>query len=191
MIHNEDTEPEPQLRLPLKPEGWSADDVFALPDGQLSTHGIELVDGALFLSAWPPLEHQRWVGRLFGQLSAAVGAGFEVFPGANVVLGNRGDRLVIPDLVVTDEPGLKGVSLTEKQVVLVVEIVSPSSRVQDRILKRAVYAESLIPFYLLVEPGEQDTATLFELQSGEYELLAKSDNGELHLTRPFEATLNL
>ncbi|WP_245805237.1 hypothetical protein [Amycolatopsis australiensis] len=35
----------------------------------------------------------------------------------------------MPDLLVTDEPGLKGVSLTEKQVVLVAEIVSPSTMV--------------------------------------------------------------
>ncbi|MFG1647248.1 hypothetical protein ACGFMK_43800 [Amycolatopsis sp. NPDC049252] len=40
------------------------------------------------------------------------------------------------------------------------EIVSPLTEARDRILKRALYAEALIPFYLLVEPGEPDTATL-------------------------------
>ncbi|WP_284741025.1 Uma2 family endonuclease [Amycolatopsis sp. RTGN1] len=95
---------------------------------------------------------------------------------------------MIPDLVVTDEPGLKGVSLSEKQVVLVVEIVSPSTKVKDRILKRAIYTEALIPFYLLVEPA---VATLFALEGGEYEPIAKSENGQLRLTRPFEATLRL
>ena len=57
MIHNEGTEPEPQLRLPLKPQDWTVDDVFALPEGQMSRHWIELVDGTVLVNAWPPLEH--------------------------------------------------------------------------------------------------------------------------------------
>src|SRR6185369_14189119 len=130
------TEPGAEFSIPVRPEGWTVDEVLALPEEYSSTQRIELVDGALVVSPWPRLEHQRLVGVLLGQLVAAAGPGYEVFPGANLVLGNRGDRLVIPDLVVTDEPGLRGVSLTEKQVVLVAEIVSPSTKVQDRILKR-------------------------------------------------------
>jgi Uma2 family endonuclease len=177
--------------MPLRPDGWTVDDVLALPEEQTSLQRIELLDGALLVSPWPRLEHQRLVGRLLGQLAAGAGKQFEAFPGANLVLGNRGNRLLIPDLVVTDEPGLTGVSLTEKQVALVVEIVSPSTKVQDRILTRVIYAEALIPFYLLVEPGEPDTATLFELRSDAYEPIAKSENGELHFTRPFEAEITL
>ncbi len=177
-----------EFRIILRPEGWTADDVLALSEEQTSRQRIEVVDGVLLIGPCPRLEHQRLVGLLAGRLAAGAGKRFEVFPGANLVLGSRGDRLLIPDLVVTDEPGLTGVSLTEKQVVLVVEIVSPSSRVQDRILKRALYAEALIPFYLLVEP---DTATLFELHRGEYEPIAKSEAGQLHLTRPFEAGITL
>ncbi|MFJ1764013.1 Uma2 family endonuclease [Amycolatopsis sp. NPDC088138] len=159
-----------------------------LPEEQSSSCRIELVDGTLLVRALDGLEHQRLVGSLAGQLAAGAGDRFEAFPGANLVLGNRGNRLLIPDLVVADERGLTGVSLTEKQVVLVVEIVSPSSRVQDRILKRAIYAEALIPFYLLVEP---DTATLFELQGEDYEPVAKSEAGKLSFTRPFAAEITL
>jgi Uma2 family endonuclease len=185
------TEPESELSIPPRPEGWTVDEVLALPEDQTSLQRIELVDGVLLVSPWPRLEHQRLVRVLTGQLSVGAGPAFEVFPGANLVLGNRGNRLLIPDLVVTDEPGLKGVSLTEKQVVLVAEIVSPSTKVQDRILKRAIYAEALIPFYLPVEPGEPDTATLFELQREAYEPVAKSEAGKLHLARPFEAEIAL
>jgi len=184
-------EPGAEFHIPPRPDGWTVDEILALPEAQTSLQRIELVDGALLVSPWPRLEHQRLVRVLTGQLSEGAKPAFEVFPGANLVLGNHGDRLVIPDLVVTDEPGLEGVSLTEKQVVLLAEIVSPSTKAQDRILKRAIYAEALIPFYLLVEPGEQNTASLFELQGGEYEPIAKSNNGLLHLTRPFEATLRL
>jgi hypothetical protein len=101
-----------------------------------------------------------------------------------VVLGHRGNRLLVPDLVVTDEPGLNGVSLSEKQVVLVSEIVSPSTKVQDRIPQRAIHAEALLSYYLLVEPQEPVSATPFALESGEYQPIAKSENGELRFTRP-------
>lgn len=185
------TEPEAGASIPLRPEGWTVEQLLALPEDQTSLQRIELVDGTLLVSPWPRLEHQRLVRVLTGQLGAGAEPAFEVFPGANLVLGNRGDRLLIPDLVVTDEPGLIGLSLTEQQVVLVVEIVSPSSRLQDRIFKRALYAEALIPYYLLVESQEPVGGTLFELQGGEYVPIAKSENGELHLTRPFEATLRL
>ena len=187
------TEPEAEteFHIPLRPDGWTVDEVLALPEDQTSLQRIELVDGTLLVSPWPRLEHQRLVGMLCGQLGAGAGPGFEVFPGANLVMGNRGNRLVIPDVVVTDEPGLKGVSLTEKQVVLVAEIVSPSTKVQDRILKRALYAEALIPYYLLIEPLEPAVATLFALEGEEYVPISKGENGELRLTKPFEAILRL
>jgi Uma2 family endonuclease len=185
------TEPGTEFSIPLRPEGWTVDEVLALPEAQTSLQRIELVDGALLVSPWPRLEHQRLVRVLTVQLSTGAEPDFEVFPGANLVLGNRGDRLVIPDLVVTDEPGLNGVSVTERQVVLVAEIVSPSSKVQDRVLKRALYAEALIPYYLLVESVEPVAVTLFALEGEDYVPIVKSDNGELRLTRPFEATLRL
>ncbi|WP_410643021.1 Uma2 family endonuclease [Amycolatopsis sp. lyj-346] len=185
------TESRAEFSIPPRPDGWTVDEVLALPEDQTSLQRIELVDGALLVSPWPRLEHQRLVRVLTVQLDTGAEPRFEVFPGANLVLGNRGNRLVIPDLVITDEPGLQGVSLTEKQVVLVAEIVSPSTKIQDRILKRAIYAEALIPYYLLVEPGEPIAATLFELQGDDYQPIAKSDKAEIELTRPINATIRL
>ncbi|MEV7094668.1 Uma2 family endonuclease [Amycolatopsis sp. NPDC051045] len=74
---------------------------------------------------------------------------------------------------------------------LAAEIVSPSTKIQDRILKRALYAEALIPYYLLVEPGEPIAATLFELQGDEYAAIAQSDEADIELIRPFNATIRL
>src|SRR3954469_910448 len=97
------TEPgtDSEFHIPPRPDGWTVDEVLALPEEQTSLQRIELVDGALLVSPWPRLEHQRLVGVLWGELTAGAKPRFEVFPGANLVLGNRGDRLVIPDLVVT------------------------------------------------------------------------------------------
>ncbi|NBH10198.1 Uma2 family endonuclease [Amycolatopsis sp. SID8362] len=179
MIHN-------AFLRPPRPDGWTVDDVLALPEEQTLLQRTELVDGVLLVSPWPGLEHQRLLGKLQRALMPALPDGTELLPGVNVRL--EGQRLVVPDLVILNRPGADTLAFAASDVLLAAEIVSPSTKVQDRILKRAVYAEALIPFYLLVEP---DSATLFELHSGDYEPIAKSDNGELHLTRPFEATLRL
>ncbi|MBB4685089.1 Uma2 family endonuclease [Amycolatopsis jiangsuensis] len=161
-----------------------------MPAEQLARGTVELVDGVIIVSPLARLEHQRLVGRLWGQLSSGASPRWEVLPGANLVLGNRNNRLLIPDLVVSNAPGLEGVSLTEKEAVLVAEIESPSTRLQDRIFKKALYAEAFIPYYLLVDP-EQQSATVFRLVGGEYAPHAKSAAGVLTLVEPFEAEVDL
>ncbi|MFJ7217188.1 Uma2 family endonuclease [Amycolatopsis sp. NPDC098790] len=172
-----------------RPDGWTVDDLLALPEEQTLLQRTELVDGALLVSPWPGLEHQRLLGKLQSAFAAAMPAGTELLPGVNVRLGAQ--RLLTPDLVIVNCPGSDTVAYAASDVLLAAEIVSPSTKMQDRILKRALYAEALIPFYLLVEPREPVSATLFALEGEDYEPIAKSDNGELHLTRPFEATLRL
>ncbi|RJQ88155.1 Uma2 family endonuclease [Amycolatopsis panacis] len=179
-----------ELRVETPPGGWTVDALLALPPGRLAGGVVELVDGLVLVSPLARLEHQRLVGRLWGRLTSGAGAGLEVLPGVNLVLGNRNNRLLIPDLVVSSAPGLEGVSLTEKEVVLVVEIESPSTRVHDRILKKALYAEALISYYLLIDP-EQESATLFALADGEYAPHTKSEGGVLSLTEPFTAEVDL
>ncbi|MGW5719057.1 Uma2 family endonuclease [Amycolatopsis sp. NPDC003865] len=182
MIHN-------AFLLPPGPDGWTADEVLALPEEQTMLQRIELVDGMLLVSPWPGLAHQRLLGKLQTACAPALPDGTELLPGVNVRLAAR--RLLTPDLVIVNCPGADTVAYQASEVLLAAEIVSPSTKTQDRILKRAVYAEALIPFYLLVEPLEPTVATLFELQGDDYEPIAKSDNGELHLTRPFAVTLRL
>jgi Uma2 family endonuclease len=59
----------------------------------------------------------------------------------------------------------------------------------DRVLKRQLYAEAGVPFYLVVDPVGQ--AVLFELAGGEYRESARGVDGRLGFTEPFEATLDL
>lgn len=183
---------EPDFRVASRPDGWTVDQVLALPEEHTSGNRVELVDGVLLVSPLARLEHQRLVGRLWGQLSPSAAPDLEVLPGANLVLGNRNNRLLIPDLVVSTAPGLEGVSLTELRVAMVVEIESPSTRVQDRILKKALYAEALIPYYLLVDPAQEPVAaTVFGLDGGEYVPVGKSEGGVLELVEPFAARVDL
>ncbi len=141
------------------------------------------------MSPWPELEHQRLLGKVQAALVPVLPDGTELLPGVNLRLGTR--RLLLPDLVILNCPGIDTAAYAASDVLLAAEIVSPSTKIQDRVLKRAVYAEALIPYYLLVESGEPPTATVFELQGEDYHPIAKSDKAEIELTRPFAATIRL
>ncbi|MGW5746923.1 Uma2 family endonuclease [Amycolatopsis sp. NPDC003861] len=183
------TEPGAEFHIPPRPEGWTVDEVLALPEDQVSRQRIEVVDGALFVSPAPTSRHQRLLQKLQLALAPALPDDTELLPGVNVRIGSQ--RLLIPDLVILNCPGVDTVAYAASDVLLAAEIVSPSTKIQDRVLKRAIYAEALIPYYLLVEPGDPIAATLFELHAGEYEPIAKSDKTDLALTRPFTATIRL
>jgi Uma2 family endonuclease len=178
-----------EFHIPPRPDGWTVDEVLALSEDQASRQRIELVDGALFVSPAPTSVHQRLLQRLQLALVPALPDGTELLPGVNVRFGTQ--RLLVPDLVILNCPGVDTVAYLASDVLLAAEIVSPSTKVQDRMLKRAIYAEALIPYYLLVEPIEPAAATLFALERDQYEPIAKSEEGELRLTSPFEATLRL
>ncbi|MDQ7802428.1 Uma2 family endonuclease [Amycolatopsis sp. A133] len=182
MIHNAFFKPPP-------PDGWTVEDVRALPEEQTLMQRIELVDGVLLVSPWPGLEHQRLLGKLQCAFVPALPDGTELLPGVNVRLGTK--RLLTPDLVILNCPGGDTIAYSASDVLLVAEITSPSTKVQDRVLKRALYAEALIPYYLQVEPLEPAVATLFELQGDEYEPIAKSGETDIELTRPFNVTIRL
>lgn len=166
---------------------WTLDEWLALPQGPPYT---ELVDGLLVMSPVSAYRHQRLMMRLWQQLDAAAPAEYEVMPDSNVALGE--DRALIPDFCVIDRPGFDGVILSARHVVLVGEIASPSTRVYDRTTKRALYAESGIPYLLMVDPSCQpSSAVCYELLDGDYVECARSEGGLLKLDRPFSVRLDL
>jgi Uma2 family endonuclease len=64
-------------------------------------------------------------------------------------------------------------------VLLVVDLVSPSTVVWDTVAKRAAYAEAGIEHYWLVDTGKgQERFTALSLPSGalEYQIVAESDD---------------
>ncbi|MFJ4675191.1 Uma2 family endonuclease [Kitasatospora sp. NPDC088783] len=129
------------------PGPWTVEDVLALPED--TRHRIELVGGALLTSPNPGVPHQRISSRLWALLDAAIhtsGAPFEVLEAVNVLVP---DGLLIPDLVIADASAAAGAGATlhADDVVVVVEIASPSTRVIDRRTKPGLYAAAGIPHY--------------------------------------------
>lgn len=167
---------------------WTIEDLLALPEDRTQRH--ELVDGLLVVSPNGTRRHQRLLGRACRALEKAIPDGLEATLDINVELSS--DRLLIPDFTVARDPDSDALVTPADQVLLVGEVVSPSSRNYDRIAKRRMYAEAGIPYYLLVE-GQRETVEIiaYELVHGRYREYARSEGGRLSLTLPFPIELDL
>lgn len=165
---------------------WTVDDLAALPDDGLR---YELVDGTLLVSPAPSKPHQRCVGRLYLLLVAACPPELEVFLAPTDYQPTR-RRSFQPDLLVArrDDPGDAAVTTP---LALAVEVLSPSSRSVDRVLKREVYEQSGVQAYWVVDPVE-GSALLWTREpsgSGYGPALLVARGERLDVLEPFPVTL--
>jgi Uma2 family endonuclease len=179
---------EPHAAFPYHPESWTLEEFLTLPEDQ--GQRLELIDGSVVVSPAPTFGHQRLLQRIQIALNAVVPQGCELLPGINVVL--NGERLLIPDLAVITTPGVEAVYSRADEVLLAVEIHSPSTRAYDRAFKRQLYQEAGIPFLLFVEPSAKPvSAVLYQLDPDGYRPIANSDAGRLITQAPFAFVLDL
>jgi Uma2 family endonuclease len=133
--------------LPFRLDGWTVDDLGDLPD---DGRRYELVDGALLMTPPPGLPHDEATAALHLLLGAGLPSGLR----AAVVPGMYFDRRNYrqPDLVVYRREDARSRGRIEaKDVVLAVEVMSPSSVSTDRVSKPAQYAGAGIPHYWRLE----------------------------------------
>lgn len=116
--------------------GWTVDDLDALPDDGLRR---ELVDGVLLVSPAPRVPHRAVVMALYDVLRPVCPPELTVIAGP-IGVRQGTTRELQPDLVVIETARLREDILSVPPH-LVVEVASRSSRLVDRTLKRAVYAE--------------------------------------------------
>jgi len=148
------------------------DDFWSLPD---DGNRYEIIDGKLYVTPAPAMRHQIVSARLMDLLyrhvsSARIGHVFHA-PTA-VILGPH--RQVQPDLLFLSREKIP--LITSKEVAgapdLAVEIVSPSSKMADRVVKSAAYADSGVSWYWIVDPDER-AVDEYRLETGQYRLLRK------------------
>jgi Uma2 family endonuclease len=140
----------------------------------------ELIEGQLFVSAAPGTEHQRKLGGLARKLAD------------HVEQQGLGEVLIGPCDVVLDastvlEPDILFVSKARQSIIkpgciegapdLVVEVISDSSRLMDRFVKRDRYAQFGVPEYWLLDPFEPRIEVL-RLEAGKYRVVGSFGPGD-------------
>lgn len=142
---------------------WTVDDLAQLPDDGLRH---ELIDGLHIVSPSPVTMHQRIIGNLYLVLRAGCPDDLEVFLSPfDVVLAR--DTVLEPDLLVARRSDLTAANLPATPV-LAVEVLSPSTRRYDRLLKRDRLEAAGCPSYWLVDPDEV-SITALDLLDGRFQ----------------------
>ncbi len=139
------------------------EDLEALPD---DGRRYELIGGAIVMTPAPEPVHQRVSGNLEQLLRAALPDGYEMLH-APIDYDLPGEQRVEPDIIVVPHASV-GPKRLAGLALLVVEIVSPGSRINDRVTKRAAYAEADVPAYWIVDPGNGQVLAL-RLVDGAYQ----------------------
>jgi Uma2 family endonuclease len=153
--------------MPVMPHSgeWTLEDLDAAPEHEGQQY--ELVDGVLLVTPSPVWVHQRALGRLFTVLAGACPLELEVLSAPFDFRPTR-KRSLQPDLLVVQRADF---SPTKENITappeLVVEVLSPSTRAKDLVLKRALYAESAVPSYWIIDP-DQPSIVVLELEGSEY-----------------------
>ena len=143
-------------RYPGAPEdprqgSYTLDDYYALPDDRR----VELIDGVIYDMACPLRVHQAVLGQLFLQLASCVEdhPECELFLAPSDVRLDNDDRTMVqPDLYIvcnsseTDRRRLNGAPE------FVIEILSPSNRKHDMVLKYGKYQNAGVKEYWIVDP---------------------------------------
>ena len=136
------------------PTYYTADMVRAMPD---DGNRYETVHGELLVTPAPRLWHQAIVTRLTVVLYRYLEAqpvGIALHSPADISWSE--DTLVQPDVFVADLDQARTLDWREvKTLLLVIEVLSPSTARYDRFAKRRLYQEVEIPAYWIVDPDRR------------------------------------
>lgn len=141
---------------------WTVDDLARLPE---HWRRYEIVDGQLMMVPSPSVGHQMVAERLKRVIAVAFGDSYIVLEGVALDLE---PTFRIPDIMVFSAAAYsaKALKVSPEDVALVVEVVSPGSRTNDRITKPAEYAAAGIGAYWRVELDPTISLTAYALRTG-------------------------
>lgn len=149
---------------------------------------VELVDGCLVVSPSAGRAHNDVVMHLFRLLDRACPDGVTIY---NVPYDYRlpDDSELVPDITVARTADLGPNRITVPPL-LVVEVLSPSSRWMDPVVKRAKYEQAGVPAHWIADPVA-GRMTVLELESGGYVERAVVEAADVALARPFPVVVHL
>ncbi|GAA1005629.1 Uma2 family endonuclease [Acrocarpospora pleiomorpha] len=168
--------------IPGKPP-FTVDDMLKFPE---DGNRYELLNGSLLVSPAPTPLHQDALLELATILRVASPPELKPMLEVNLRLGPQ--DYYIPDLVVVSKAAMRSTELMfeAKDILLAVEIVSPSTQMRDRQIKKAVYAAAGIPLYWRIELLESPSLFIYQLGDEEYDLAEEVKAGDTaRLSVPF------
>lgn len=161
----------------------------ALPE---TNRKVEVVDGVIRVSPDPTVAHQIVMARLWAALDRSCPSELLAVPGTDVKLTKTAPLNVrSPDVLVIRKGAER--MMPPSDVILAVEVISPSTRTQDRVHKANEYALAGIPNYWILDlEGRRITLAAGRLdeEAHQYQFGAVL-TGEVHLTAPFPVDLDL
>ncbi len=138
----------------LTPVYWTADMARRLPD---DGNRYEVVYGELLVTPAPRLWHQELVRRLvvaLGNYLEVHRVGLVFASPADISWGQ--DVLVQPDVFVVPLEQARALEWSAiRDLLLVIEVLSPSTPRHDRFTKRRRYQEARVPLYWIVDGEER------------------------------------
>ncbi|WP_344202333.1 Uma2 family endonuclease [Aeromicrobium alkaliterrae] len=166
------------------PGPWTVAQRDELPD---DGKRYEVIDGVLLVNAAPRPAHQGVLVSLAILLRTAAPEHLKVHVAPlDVVLAD--DTVVEPDVLVARAADFSDLNLPGPPL-LAVEVLSPSTRSVDLVLKKERYERAGIAGYWLVDPAEL-VLTVHELRDGQYVEVARVTADETWSTQvPFPVTI--
>ncbi|MEV4164828.1 Uma2 family endonuclease [Nonomuraea dietziae] len=172
------------------PEGFVAEDLDRIPD--LPAH-TELIDGSLVFVSPQASFHMRMLSLLEFELRRFAPSTFKVRREMSVILGPN--QRPEPDVSLVRAEAARGDETFYRaaDVALVIEVVSPESRVRDRERKPQLYAQAGIAHFWRVEQQEdRPVVYVYELDPATRGYaLSGIHHDRLKLTVPFDVDLDL
>lgn len=145
---------------------YTLEDYYALPDDV----GAELIDGYLIFMDVPTVHHQDVVGELFYYIRHYIktqnGPCKVILSPVDVRLDNDDKTILEPDLVIICDPGKSDGRRINGAPDLVMEVVSPSSRKRDYLIKLNKYWAAGVREYWIIDP-EQEKISVYVFADAE------------------------
>ena len=158
------------MHMATRTKQWTLEEVHSLPD---DGNKYELVRGELFVTPPPTDEHETILARLSRLLDPFVaenGLGMVYHPRA--VMRFEGSE-VEPDLMVRQpHPDRRGDWDSAPTPILIVEVLSGSTRRRDHVQKRQLYLDAGVPEYWIVD---SEHATIRVVRPGVADMLATQE----------------
>lgn len=144
---------------------YTVEDYYAIPDERR----VELIDGVIYDMGAPAVIHQKILGELHLLFRECVDAHEGVcdvyLSPCDVRLDSDNYTMVQPDLLVICREYDLGAKAFDGPPDLTVEILSPSTRSKDMLLKLYKYQHAGVKEYWIIDP-ENETILVYDFQEG-------------------------